>query len=189
MLSHPRRTTAHVPGMHVAAGAAPADAVAVGAVAAGAITAGADATGAVTADAAAVQTPQYRRCTECRKIFLAAASARATQRVCGVACRGTRDRKLARARRLRAPDEARTDERERQRASRARRREASGCHAPPSSSKCPRFQGEVGRLVDRALAPSRATLVRDFEGILKRYVAKAGEPSRPVTPDPNFASS
>jgi hypothetical protein len=123
-----------------------------------------------------------RRCTECRQMFTVAASARATQRVCGSTCRRRRDRRLARQRRRDDLDDARTDERARQRASRARRAAeaataASGCHAPPSAPKVLLSRQEVTDLVDRALARSRATLVRDFRGALGRYAAKSGESS------------
>ena len=50
-------------------------------------------------------------------MFVAAVSAIATQCVCGRACRGVRDRKLARERRRGDRDGARADERGRQRAS------------------------------------------------------------------------
>jgi len=44
----------------------------------------------------------WRRCAECRQMFTVAASARATQRVCGSACRRGRDQRLARQRQRRA---------------------------------------------------------------------------------------
>ena len=116
------------------------------------------------------------RCAECRTTFIAEPSARDTQRVCGKVCRKARDRRLARARRRRDLDEARADERERQRTSRKARTE-SGCHAPPSTRKCPLSDKEVRRFVDRALERSRATLVRDLRGILLRFVSISGEGS------------
>lgn len=115
-----------------------------------------------------------RRCTECRKTFTPAPSAHTTQRVCGEVCRANRDRRLARARRRRDVDDARVDERERQRASRRQRKEA-GCHAPASTRKCPLTRIEVKQFVDRALDRSRATLVRDLRGILLRFAPIAGE--------------
>lgn len=138
--------------------------------------------------------PMRRRCTECRQMFTVAASARATQRVCGSVCRRARDRKLARQRRRRDRDEARADERARKRASRARRADAaatatSGCHAPPSAPKLLWSRQEVAAFVDRALARSRATLVRDFRGVLGRYGVKLGEASAVVTHDPRRAST
>jgi len=136
------------------------------------------------------------RCTECRQMFTVAASAKATQRVCGSACRRARDRKLARQRRRRDLDEARADERARQRARRARPADEAataataeaGCHAPPSAPKLLLSRQEVAEFVDRALARSRATLVRDFRGALGRYVAKSGGGSVAVTHDPRLAS-
>jgi hypothetical protein len=133
-----------------------------------------------------------RRCTECRQMFTVAASARATQRVCGDQCRCARDRKLARQRRRRDLDEARADERDRQRGSRARRAEAaaeSGCHAPPSARKLLLSRQEVSEFVDRAFTRSRATLVRDLRGALGRYIAKSGGPAAVVTRDPRLASA
>jgi hypothetical protein len=114
------------------------------------------------------------RCAECRKTFTAEPSARDTQRVCGKACRKARDRRLARARRRRDPDDARADERERQRTSRKARADA-GCHAPPSTRKCPLSDKEVRHFVDRALERSRATLVSDLRGILLRFVPISGD--------------
>jgi len=114
-----------------------------------------------------------RRCAECRKTFTPAPSARTTQRVCGHGCRAARDRRLVRARRRGAIEEARADERERQRAHRERRT-AAGCHAPPSARKPLYSRQEVGRFVDRAFALSRATLVRDLRGILLRIAPAAG---------------
>ncbi len=117
-----------------------------------------------------------RRCTECRKSFEVVASAIATQCVCGARCRSERDRKLARKRRLRELVEMRGEERDRQRASRARRSLESGCHAPPSAPKELLSRGEVGKIVDQALALSRGTLVRDLRGVLRRYARDSGDP-------------
>ena len=116
------------------------------------------------------------RCAECRTTFIAEPSARDTQRVCGKVCRKARDLRLARARRRRDLDDARADERERQRTSRKARTEA-GCHAPPSMRKCPLSNKEVRQFVDRALERSRATLVRDLRGILLRFVSSSGDGS------------
>jgi hypothetical protein len=116
------------------------------------------------------------RCAECRRTFTAEPSARDTQRVCGKACRKARDWKLARARRRRDLDDARADERERQRTSRKARADA-GCHAPPSTRKCPLSDKEVRHFVDRALERSRATLVRDLRAILLGFVPISGDGS------------
>ena len=114
-----------------------------------------------------------RRCTECRKTFAPAKSALSTQCVCSKACRALRDRKLARERRRCDLDDARIDERDRQRA--RREQLAGGCHAPPSARKCPLSPKEVRQFVDRALARSRATLVHDLRGILRRFAPIRGE--------------
>jgi hypothetical protein len=114
-----------------------------------------------------------RRCAECRKTFTPARSARSTQRVCSKACRKRRDRKLARARRRRDLDDARIDDRARQRV----RREhlAAKCHAPASPRKCPLSPKEMRQFVDRALARSRASLLRDLRGMLLRFAPIRGE--------------
>jgi hypothetical protein len=139
--------------------------------------------------------PARRRCTECRKTFDPAITARERQRVCGEACRASRDRKLARARRRRELDDCRADEREWKRP----RREglaADGCYAPPSTPKCAELPREVVEIVDRLLRVSRATLLRQMRGVFQRGiapgVAKAGALSRASldagqaenTPDP-----
>jgi len=157
-------------------------------VAADAVAVDAVAVDAVVTDAVAGQA-QAHRCTECRKVIVAAASARATQRVCSKECRRVRDRKLARSRRRRDLEATRAEERERQRASRERRREASGCHAPPLRCKCLLSEEEISHLVDRALAVSRATLVRDFQAILERCTAKCGEAWQRVTHEPPASNS
>ena len=62
---------------------------------------------------------------------------------------------------------AREDERERQRASRARRRESVG-HAGASPPKVPLSHGQIAAIVDRALAPSRASLVLQMGVFVRR---------------------
>ena len=113
------------------------------------------------------------RCSECRKAFRPEVSATTTQRVCGSPCRSVRNRKLARIRRSQQLEEARTDERERQRACRERR-DASSRHAPASRDKAAKAQGEVADFVDRALARSRATLVREISGMIRGIKPSAG---------------
>jgi hypothetical protein len=100
-----------------------------------------------------------KRCTECRRWFRPAASARESQRACGKACRASRRCKLARKRRAEDLQGFRDDERERQRARRQRLRE-EGCHAPPSDRNSADLREELRRIVDSALELSRATLER-----------------------------
>src|SRR5436190_1272203 len=114
-----------------------------------------------------------RRCSECRKTFRPAPSARKTQRVCEAGCRSKRDRRLAQARRRRELAEARAEERARQQACRERRSKA-GCHAAASAPKRSLTQQEVEQFVDRALELSRATLVREVRGILRRLAPIGG---------------
>ena len=107
-----------------------------------------------------------RRCSECRKSFVAAPSARTTQRVCGTTCRARRDRKLARGRRRAELVDARVDERARQQR-RRERRAAGKCHAPPSARKPSELQVEILQSVDRALTLSRATLAVELRELMK----------------------
>jgi hypothetical protein len=112
-----------------------------------------------------------RRCSECRKTFSPSVGTGARQKVCGAACRAKRDRKLARRRRVRQLEEHREDEAARQRVHRARVRasaEGPSCHAPASGAKLLKLREKVAVLVDRALAMSRATLVRDLAEIVPR---------------------
>ncbi len=51
-----------------------------------------------------------------------------------------------------------------------------GCHAPPSAAKELLSRREVGKIVDQALALSRATLVRDLRGVLRRCAQDSGDP-------------
>ena len=109
-----------------------------------------------------------KRCTECRRWFEPAPSARDHQRVCGEErCRDARRRKLARQRRAEALREHRADERDRQRRCRAKRAQG-GCHAPPSDGNSPDLLTEIGQIVDGALALSRATLRRQLPRIYAR---------------------
>jgi len=109
-----------------------------------------------------------RRCSECRCTFTPSPRARTTQQVCGPSCRAVRDRKLARARRRADIEGFRADELRRQQASRAARAEARGVaaprdgHAPASAAKYAEVREEVAQFVDRAVAASRATLLRDL---------------------------
>lgn len=129
-----------------------------------------------------------RRCSECRKTFIPARSAAGKQCVCSPACRKARARKLARKRRGRELEQCRADERERQRAHRARS-EAAPCHAPASEHKYSISRDEIGKIVDRALALSRATLERDLPRFLDQFAKKAGERMADVTLQPSRESA
>lgn len=129
-----------------------------------------------------------RRCSECRTTFIPARSASATQRVCSATCRLTRVRKLARKRRGQELEQARADERARQQSCRQRRAEEL-CHVPASARKSAIPREEVGKLVDRALALSRASLERDLPRFLEQFVEEAGEAMVTVTPQPPRVSA
>lgn len=112
-----------------------------------------------------------RRCSECRHTFTPSPRARSTQRVCCQACRGSRNRKLARVRRRKDLDAYRNDERERQRDRRLTKRRSQStpavalcprCHAHASASKYADLPEDLLRFVDRAFAKSRASLLRDL---------------------------
>lgn len=83
-----------------------------------------------------------RRCTECRKWFQPAPSARDTQKTCSEPCRARRRCKQAQRRRWEHVQQARVDERERQRDCRRCRRgqvsaQASGSPTRPTSTPMP----------------------------------------------------
>lgn len=143
-----------------------------------------------------------RRCSECRKRFVPAATAETTQCVCGAECRKRRRARLARRRRRADPEGFRVDERERQRARRQRQRaegapdwwpcrgspeplavDCSGsgqevCHELASARKRRNLQQEVLDIVDRSLRVSRATFEREQARIARELSRLA--PSRPV---------
>lgn len=111
------------------------------------------------------------RCSECRRTFTPSVRAISSQKVCSAECRHRRDRKLARRRRIEELEAHREDERVRQRAHRAKRRGGAECahgHAPASGRKQLDLQAKVVIFVDRALARSRASLLRDLPEILLR---------------------
>ena len=118
--------------------------------------------------------PPRPRCTECREWFRPASSAVGIQHVCSPACRAARDRKLAHERRELDLHAFRADERERQRACRARRKAAATPrvtgppvtpgHAPPSVADPLQIQRKVLAAWDLEAARSRATLARLLTG-------------------------
>ncbi len=114
-------------------------------------------------------------------MFTPSPHGKSTQRVCGAECRAKRDGKLQRARRRRELEEHRADERERQRASRARRRS----HAPPAESKLAKVQDKSEKIVARPKPMSRASLeqqLADLMPLLNQIVANLAPVTRDLTP-------
>jgi hypothetical protein len=89
-----------------------------------------------------------------------------TQCVCGASCRAQRDRKLAKRRRRAELVEHRADERQVHRAKALDGADRPGRHAPASDGKSLEVQAKIEVFVDRVLARSRASLVRDLAGIV-----------------------
>ena len=117
-------------------------------------------------------------------MFTPSPHGKSKQRVCGAECRAKRDGKLQRARRRRDIDDHRADERERQRASRARRRGAT-CHAPPAEPKPSKVKDKLGQNVVRPPAMSRASLERqlaDLMPLLSKIVANLAPVTRDLAP-------
>ena len=110
------------------------------------------------------------RCSECRKWFTPAATAKEHQRVCGRACRQLRRNRLARGRRGDEAKEWRADERDRQRKRRRAAKEGP-CHEPASDGKYSEVLVKLQEIVDKAVAVSRATFRREARQILRRYGA------------------
>ncbi len=140
-----------------------------------------------------------RRCSECRARLVPAATARATQRVCGPECRKRRRARQARRRRYADREASRADERERQKLHRERRRagqapqwpcrgspelsagacSGSGheaCHWLASARKCRNLQREVLEIVNRSLRVSRATFEREQARIARKLSRLAAAP-------------
>lgn len=113
--------------------------------------------------------PRSRRCcTECRASFRPERSAAGHQRTCSETCRHARKQRLARRRRSKRVQDARVDERERQRASRARRAtDGSGCHVQASEPKPVELVAKMLESFDSAIALSRAGLQRKLGVILR----------------------
>jgi hypothetical protein len=113
------------------------------------------------------------RCTECRKWFTPAATAREHQRVCGPGCRQLRRNRLARRRRSGEVEAWRSDERERQRTRRRAAKEGP-CHEPASDGKCSEVLEKLQQIVDKAVDLSRATFRREARQILRKCGAWGG---------------
>jgi hypothetical protein len=107
------------------------------------------------------------RCSECRKWFTPAATAKEHQRVCGRACRQLRRNRLARGRRGDEAEEWRADERDRQRKRRLAAKEGR-CHEPASDGKYAEILVKLQQIVDKAVAVSRATFRREARQILRK---------------------
>ena len=114
-----------------------------------------------------------------------------TQRVCGAACRTSRDRELARDRRVRELTAFREDERKRQQEVRDRRKAAaSGVtgppvtrrHAPPSGHNTLQFPQKVLEVWDKESARSRATLARILASVAEASGLSRGTRQVPQGP-------
>ena len=112
------------------------------------------------------------RCTECRKWFAAAVTAREHQCVCGPECRRQRRNKLARRRRRSEIEEHRADERARQQKHRDAARGADR-HEPASDGNYLDLLVKLQQVVDNASHLSRATFRRDARRILRKSRAFA----------------
>jgi hypothetical protein len=125
-----------------------------------------------------------QRCSECRQWYYPARSAKGSQVVCGESCRRVRRNRLARRRRAERLEEARLDERQRQRECRGRRRgsraqsearagpgenthEMTQCHAPASACKSSELRSELRIFWDTQARRSRATLERELGRIAR----------------------
>jgi hypothetical protein len=119
-------------------------------------------------------------------MFTPAPSARGTQRVCGPPCRKLRDNQLARSRRRADLDDARADERERQRKHRASTPRAAASafpvtppmplprHAPPSDDILSKLLRKIILSWSATPTLSRATLAREFTVVLERCARRGG---------------
>ena len=117
-----------------------------------------------------------KRCRECRRWFEPHAAAAKHQKVCSAACRAQRRRRLARRRRVRELREYRVDERERQRACRARRRGQQGFVSRPALCvEVPALQRDLLEIVDRHVELSRAGLRREVARLLRVRVPMLGQ--------------
>lgn len=109
---------------------------------------------------------EIRRCSECRVRFVPCPSAQEHQVVCGAACRRKRRCRLGRRRRASNVQDHRVDERERQRRSRAQRREPDRGPAMGEAHSVDAGAGElepvgqepgkVRRPVERSAGPARS---------------------------------
>lgn len=132
------------------------------------------------------------RCAVCHQHFLAHPSAVGSQKVCSKACRLKHRRKLAQQRRQESLDEHRRDERMRQKASRARRRDQGktqeGSSLPAMMSRTTLnvqlsdIIDEFMNFVDSESGMSRTTLreakekfIQNFDEMEVRITPKVGQ--------------
>jgi len=117
-----------------------------------------------------------KRCTVCRCWYHPSIKAVSFQKTCSEICRRIRRRRLSRARRERALQDYRVDERTRQRACRYRKKKAASKRPEPADSEAMSRTGlqlqlielhdVVRESVDMALERSRATLIRQLTASL-----------------------
>lgn len=119
-----------------------------------------------------------KRCRECGRRFVPHAAAVRHQKTCSEACRMKRRRRLRRRRRVLDLREYRVDERERQRACRARKEALAGraVSRPGLSAQVPDLQRELLEIVDKQVALSRAGLRREVARLLRFRPAELGQP-------------
>jgi hypothetical protein len=117
-----------------------------------------------------------KRCTECRHWFVPHLAAVEHQKTCSDGCRVRRRRRLARRRRARELREYRVDERERQRACRARgRRREKTVSRPGLEPEVPALQRDLLEIVDRHVELSRTGLRREVVVFLRDRAGKLGQ--------------
>jgi hypothetical protein len=120
---------------------------------------------------------ERKRCCECRRGFVPHAAAAGHQKTCSGPCRVERRRFLRRRRRTLDLREYRVDERERQRACRARKGDPDGraVSRPGLSSQVPDLQRELLEIVDKQVEMSRAGLRREVARLLRVRAGEVGQ--------------
>jgi len=109
-----------------------------------------------------------KRCCECRRWYVPHVAAVGHQKTCGKGCREARRRRLSRRRRALDLHGYRLDERERQRACRARRRASSAAVSRTGLSvQGSNLQRELLEIVDKHARLSRTGLRREVVRLLQ----------------------